>query len=96
MDKRVGKSEPQTMPAGTYNGTATRKTDWQLLPRSNPELPADPATPLQGLYSATVKTWVHTKTRTGVSTAALLLPAPMPSGMNRYVTSLGVRPHYGM
>lgn len=40
--------------------------------------------------------WVHTKTRPGVSMAALLLTAHMPSGMNRSVTSLGVRPHDGM
>ena len=48
-----------------------QKTAWQFLKKLNTELPYDPATPLLGIYSREMKTYVHTKSCSQMFIAAL-------------------------
>ena len=49
--------------------------NWQLLKMVNTETSCDPTIPLLHIYPRKLKAYVHTKTRTGITTAALFITA---------------------
>ena len=70
-----GESGNLRMWVAVWNGAATAKTAWQVLPWLNTESPYDPAVPLPGSSPREMKTYVYTKTCTQMVTAALVTTA---------------------
>lgn len=70
-----------TTAAGNVKRSGHGESSWQLLKEFNTESPCDPAISLLGIYPREIKTYVHSKTYTGMFIAALFTVAPNWKGL---------------